>query len=219
MGNIEVKDVELIKNLPEWMGEDPTIVALCFALDRQFKEVVECIPECIIIPVIRSLTYSELIDHLAYQFHVDFYDPTDTIERRRNLVADSIVWHRRKGTLALVQEVLDYWYPGGATIEEWFQYKIDDQGNLLPPNYPIDDPGGLGTWHDRYRFRILVDQAVIPPEDEARALEIINRYKPISRWPEAVLRARVSTTEVYWAGGSAVWQYIVSEAPDYDFLP
>ncbi len=202
----EVDQVDLVSNLPEWMGEDPTIIALSFAMDRQYKEVIEAIPECIIIPVIQELTNSDLIDHLAYQFHVDFYDPTDTIERRRELVHNSIVWHRKKGTLGLVQEVLDYWYPGGATVEEWFHYKIP-----FPPNYPdVSDPNN--NWHHRYVFRILVDQAVISSADEARALEIIDRYKPISRWPEAVLRARVGPADIYWAGGTAVWHYTTSEA-------
>jgi hypothetical protein len=215
----EIPDIALLSNLPEWMQEDPSIQALCFALDRQFKEVIACIPEAIIIPVIRQLEYSDLVDLLSYHFHLDFYDPTDTIERRRDLVANSIVWHRRKGTVALVQEVIDYWYPGGATLEEWFSYKNDPAAppgspTAIPPNYPIDDPGGLGTWHDRYRFRISIDQAVIPPEAEARAIAIIERYKPHSRWMEDTLRARVSTLDsIYWAGGTAVWQHIQSEAP------
>lgn len=197
---IYVQNPDLIQDMPEWCLTDPILQALFYALDIQFREAIEAIPENLIKPVIRSLNYSDLVNLLGYEFHVDFFDPLDTLDRRRNLVADSIVWHQKKGTVALVQEVLDYWYPGGATLEEWFDYMAP-----FPPNYPIDDPGGLGTWHDRYRFRITIDQMVIKPEDEAQATKIIERYKPISRWPEAFYRVKKSALEdIYWAGLSGL---------------
>jgi phage tail P2-like protein len=151
-----------------------------------------------------SLTNSTLVDILAWQFHVDFYDPSFPLEKRKKLVQLSIQWHITKGTVALVQEVLDTYWPGGAYLQEWFQYR-----NPFPPNYP--DPG----WHDRYRFRVMIQQAVIDPADEAMVLQIIERYKPVSRWPEDIpfIRARPSEGTIYWAGVTFVSITRRSRAP------
>jgi P2-related tail formation protein len=130
-----------------------------------------------------------LIDVLAWQFHVDAYDASKTLEFRKMLVQESIQWHVTKGTVALLQHVLDTYWPGGATIQEWFDYK-----SPLPPNYPTTG------WHQRYLFRIFVNADVIAPTDEAAVLELIARYKPISRWCEEVVRGRPSYAFAYAIG-------------------
>ena len=249
---------------------------------------------CVFMPYISELLDSTLIDILAWQMHVDFYDHTQPLTTRRELVFNSIQWHHRKGTVALLQEVLDFFFPGGATIQEWFEYM-----NPLPPNYPINVPDavqctftsssvnvpqnkftiaghglhnndrirftaggtlpaplivglwyyvvnattnsfqlstqedgavlvitstgsgtntiwlGGGSWHDRYRFRALIDERIIPPEDEAQALALINAYKPVSRWFEGFLRAFGSDCDIAWMGMALRFVYISSDAPDY----
>jgi P2-related tail formation protein len=146
-----------------------------------------------------------LVDILAWQFHVDFYDATRDLEFRKRLVQMSIQWHITKGTRALVEEVLNTYWPGGATLSEWFEYY-----QPLPPNYPTE-PG----WHDRYRFRVYIDEQIIDPEDEAAVLALIDRYKPISRWCEGIFRPTASDLNIGWCG--ACLRFIIREsaAPDY----
>jgi hypothetical protein len=253
------------------------------------------------IPLILSLANETLVDILAWQFHVDFYDRTKPLEERRQLVFNSIQWHTRKGTVALLQEVLDFFWKGGATIQEWFEYM-----DPLPPNFPVNDvdewradfrpadvnptqdriqvhevqlvngeqvlfkknepantlpaplvegtpyfvinrsnqsfqvsltSGGAavnltnsgtgghnevwhkglpgGSWHDRYRFRALIDITIIKPEDEAKALALINEYKPVSRWFDGFLAATTSTCDISWYGVMLRFVSRTSEAPDY----
>jgi P2-related tail formation protein len=260
-------------------------------------EVIDDTGQVVMIPNIMSLTDETLVDILAWQFHVDFYDNTEDIEFRKRLVQMSIEWHITKGTVKLVQDVLDTYWPGGATLKEWFQYM-----SPLPPNYPIDNPDSLaysfapaavnlttniitiaghslnnddqirfatgtsatlpsplltglwyrvvnkttdtfqvalsingapidfltvgtgtnqiwrhgsGTWHDRYRFRIMIDQLVIQPSDEAAVLELIDHYKPVSRWLEGIFRAHASECDIGWTGMMLRFIYRTSEAPDY----
>ncbi|PCK69941.1 hypothetical protein PL1_2883 [Paenibacillus larvae subsp. larvae B-3650] len=67
-----------------------------------------------------ELTDSEA-NELAYQFHVDFYDPSLPIEKKRELVKKSIPFHRRKGTPSAVEELISIIF-GEGRVEEWFEY-------------------------------------------------------------------------------------------------
>jgi phage tail P2-like protein len=186
---------------------DRQVQAACEAFDYQMYSIIDDTGVVIFIPNIMGLSDSNLIDILAWQFHVDFYDARKPLAFRQNLVQQAISWHRRKGTVALVQEVLDTYWPGGATIVEWYTYY-----NPLPPNYPTA-PG----WHDRYRFRVYVDDRIISPEDEAAVLTLIEHYKPISRWCEGIFHAIASDCMIGWCGMLLRFIYRESEAPDYEF--
>ena len=210
-----LRDSKLLDSCPPSIAGDVNVQAVCFAIDRQFKDVMDAITETIIIPAINQITDDDLLELLAWQFHVDTWDNDDPIEIRRRLIINSLPWHARKGTPALLQEVLDTFFPpGSATIQEWWQYK-----DPLPPNYPVDDPitpenpNGLGTWHDRYRFRILADETTVTPEMQARAEQLILAYKPVSRWPDVTVRARRSDLDIWWGAATLTWKYIMVDAP------
>lgn len=186
----------LIDTAPPSISYDAQVQAASESLDQQCFSIIDDTNQVVMIPNITGLTDPVLIDVLAWQFHVDAYDPTKSLDFRKNLVQMSIQWHKTKGTLALLQEVIDTYWPGGATIQEWWEYK-----DPLPPNYPTTG------WHDRYLFRIFVNQDVITPDDEASVLALINRYKPISRWCEEVLRSRSSNGTAYIAGYAQFHNY------------
>jgi Phage tail protein (Tail_P2_I) len=202
----KLRDAKLLALATPSIGYDKQVQAACPAFDYQMYQIIDETGQVIMIPNIMGLTDSTLVDILAWQFHVDFYDRTRDLEFRKRLVQLSIIWHKTKGTPALVQEVLDLYWPGGATILEWYEYM-----SPLPPNYPTA-PG----WHDRYRFRIYVDVNIIDPADEAAVLAMIDRYKPISRWPEGIFRPSVvSNCYIGWAGVCLRFRDLTSEAPDY----
>lgn len=208
-----LRTAKLVDSCTVSIGYDNQVKAACTSFDRQMYEIVDETPEVCFIPLIMGLTDENLVDILAWQFHVDFYDPRKPLEFKKQLVQDSIIWHKTKGTVALVQWVLDTYWPGGATIEEWFDYM-----DPLPPPAP-DPPLGWvyadGDWHDRYRFRISIDQLVINPEDELAVLKLVDRYKPISRWCDGIYRPKVSQCDIGWAGMDLRFIDRTSEAPKY----
>ena len=310
---------------------DRQVQAACQAIDNQLVEIIDDTPQVLIEALIArslphppsitdtplpplppSLEQDELLtDILAWQYHVDFYDKNRPLAFRKQLVANAIQWHMRKGTVALVEEVLNTYFPGVATLQEWYEYM-----NPLPPNYPIDNvdtqvatfgpsqvdvpgdrflinahgltlnqqikfrvgslsvggrlpaplvpeiyyyvanphtndfqvspspwhsgpsgPGisgsivnltdagigsnneiwrrGAGSWHDRYRFRVLIDSQFIDPDDQRTVLELINNYKPISRWMDGFVRAQAMECDIGWTGMLLRFIYRESEAPDY----
>jgi phage tail P2-like protein len=305
----KLRDLGLIDHCTPSIAYDRQVQAACEAFDEQMHEIIDVtdgveedakLSEIIFIPQILALADETLVDILAWQFHVDFYDRTQPLEFRRQLVWNSIQWHMRKGTVKLVEDVLNMFWPGGATLLEWYEYM-----SPLPPNYPTDSPDtnlysfgpaavnittnvftimghvfvnndqirfetqglsvgsvlpqpllaglwyrvvnkttntfqvaqsaggtpidllttgssgnqiwkrGAGTWHDRYRFRVLIDEAVILPADYAQVMALINAYKPVSRWLEGIFRMKVSECDIGWAGMTLQFIYKESEAPDY----
>lgn len=220
-----IRQSKLIENCTSSISYDEQVQSASTAIDEQCYEIIDETPQVIIIPNIMQITDPVLVDILAWQFHVDFYDPTRDLEFRKNLVQKSVSWHRRKGTYDLVREVLDTYWPGGAMLLEWFDY-FDPLPPTLNPTtppavpYPTIEspplPPLVSSWHDRYRFRIYIDENIIDPADEAAVLELVDRYKPISRWCEGVFRAEVSDLNIGWAG--AMLRFIYRES-SWDYVP
>jgi len=182
----------LIDDCTPSISYDPQVQAASSAFDRQMYEIYDDTGQVLFIPNIMGLTDSKLVDILAWQFHVDFYDATAPLEFRKQLVQNAIIWHKTKGTVALVNSVLDMFYPppGSVYITEWFTYRIP-----FPPQYP--NPG----WHDRYRFRIIKNGNVVPDTEIPRITALIAAYKPISRWPEGETLASIpSLAQVFVCG-------------------
>lgn len=63
----------------------------------------------------------ELLDILAYDFKVDWWNPDYTLEEKRRVLRDSWYVHRHMGTRAAVETALKAVYRD-AVILEWFEY-------------------------------------------------------------------------------------------------
>ena len=224
-----LRSLKLIELCAPSIDYDAQIKAACSAFDPQMYEIIDETGQVCFIPNIMGITDPTLVDILAWQFHVDFYDRTKSLDFRKRLVQLSIQWHITKGTYQLVQDVLDTYWPGGATLLEWFDYYDPLPPGIpagywappqppppAPPQSPPIVPAPPGTsWHDRYRFRIYIDQQIINPSDEAAVLELIDHYKPISRWCEGLFRAYTSDCNIGWAGAMLRFIIRTSEAPNY----
>lgn len=112
--------VTLLQMMPQNLRSDKNIKAICNALqpelDKMWKEVdlaavyknFDMLPE-------------RIIDELAWQFHVDFYDEGLPIETKRKLVKYSIQHHRHKGTPWAVEDMLSTIFKE-VWLSEWFEY-------------------------------------------------------------------------------------------------
>lgn len=121
---IDIYNIKLLDLLPPNLKKDPDIIAAARSIDEEFAAIVDEAKNCIIIPRIAEIEDSELIDLLAWQFHVDFYDPALTLEIRKQLVENSFAWHKYKGTPAAVEELISTLFDEGQILE-WFEYGGD----------------------------------------------------------------------------------------------
>lgn len=111
----------LTRILPDSILNDTKFKASAIALDMQIIAVFAAVKEVLHIPRLDELT-GTILDLLAWQLHVDFYEPLYlTDEQKRALIRQSVAWHRRKGTVAAVEELAATVFKG-ASIQEWFDY-------------------------------------------------------------------------------------------------
>ena len=117
---IDVKTVSLLDLLPPNLRADASVAAAAQAIDREMKESTDAILRLCYFARLDDLT-SEETDELAWQWHVDFYDPDLPLEKRRELVKRSYAWHRRKGTPSAVEEIVSAAFDSAAVFE-WWEY-------------------------------------------------------------------------------------------------
>ena len=63
----------------------------------------------------------DLLDLLAWQFHVDGYETANTTELKRQMVLESIMMHRRKGTPWAVRNALEHRLERSVEVREWWK--------------------------------------------------------------------------------------------------
>ena len=126
----EISTYLIAENLPESIQRQNT-VDVARAIDERLQEINAWSDLVLLLPNIDSLS-AELLDHLAYQFHVDFYDSSMSLQEKRSLVKNSIKWHMRKGTPAAVEEMVATVFESADT-EEWFDYDGEEYPWQLKP--------------------------------------------------------------------------------------
>ncbi len=116
----EFLDINIFTHLPQSLSNDKGIVNLFKAVDKELKEIVNKKKYLYLIANIDILP-EKIIELLAWQWHVDFWDGDLSLDRKRALVKNSIRWHCIKGTPAAVEEVVRAAY-GNCDLQEWFNY-------------------------------------------------------------------------------------------------
>ncbi len=102
----DLTSISLLDILPSNLLEDPQVSAAARALDVELQAVTRATAETLHLPRLDELPET-VVDLLAWQWHVDFYEPLGLdIATKRRLVKESIAWHRTKGTPAAVEKML-----------------------------------------------------------------------------------------------------------------
>lgn len=182
---IDVNNLKLYDILPSSLHDDETISNIIKSLDGIFPEFESQIRK------IRFYEYldeqpAEVLDLLAWQFHVDFYDYDYSNEVKRELIRQSIAWHRRKGTPMAVEEMVSTIY-SSAEIVEWWDY------------------GGTP-----YRFGVSgITAPLTGAADINRLVSLINATKNKRSWLDYVQFKRDIHVTEYVAGAVGVAKYLV----------
>lgn len=120
----DLSQTKLMDLLPASIRDDPDVQAAAAAIDNELQAVTAAIPETVLIARIDVLPEA-VLDLLAWQWHVDFYEPIGfAIEKKRAVIKQSIAWHRKKGTPWAVEQVVGAVF-ANAEVEEWFNYGGD----------------------------------------------------------------------------------------------
>lgn len=84
-----------------------------------------------------------LLPHLAWALSVDNWDSSWSIERKRQVIKDSIHIHRKKGTREAIERITSAIRGDETEVKEWFEDKQrlqpgEFEVNYLSTNEPID---------------------------------------------------------------------------------
>lgn len=109
-----------METLPPALRKDASVVALAEATAEVLARRLAEIDRVRIFSNIDHLD-EPLLDVLAYDLKVDWYDYNYPIEAKRAVIKSSILVHKRLGTVYAVKSALGSVYPN-SEVEEWFNY-------------------------------------------------------------------------------------------------
>ena len=115
-----IQNPKLSEIMPRSLSYDEKFNALAKALDVQLEKLSGDVKNVLHLPRLDELE-GKVLDLLAWQLHVDNYTPLFLDDlTKRNLIRNSIAYHRRKGTRAAVDDVMAA-FNIPAELTEWFE--------------------------------------------------------------------------------------------------
>ncbi|WP_163538314.1 phage tail protein I [Gracilibacillus sp. YIM 98692] len=175
MSNRTIQEVKLLDLLPENLRHSSDIIAAAESIDVGFLALVDEVENIEILPRVNELD-EDVLDHLAYFLHVDFYESDLPLQEKRNLVNQSVMWHMRKGTKWAVEDIVSVIFDN-ATVTEWFEY------------------GG-----NPYYFKVQTEETFTTDTDLNRLVRLINTTKNERSWLEEVMIKRDLDGKIYYGG-------------------
>ncbi|MFO7153929.1 MAG: phage tail protein I [Caldicoprobacter oshimai] len=169
---ITLKDVDLLTLQTSHMKQDPTTRALCAALTPHFRQLADEVKACIIYARLNALD-NQALDELAWQLHIDWYDPKASLEVKRQLIKNALKVHRYRGTPYAVEQVIQDYF-GDGYIEEWFEY------------------GG-----QPYHFRVITSNSAVTGEQAAQFAMAVEKVKNIRSRLEQIIITMSAEMPVY----------------------
>ena len=174
----KIYDTDFSKIFPNVLQKDESMMAIAEVATEKLLEISNSIDKVLIYANIDKLP-GEILDILAYDMHVDWYDETYPVEAKREVIKSSVTVHKKMGTKYAVEKALRAVHPASC-IEEWFEY------------------GG-----NPYCFRIICDTT--ESKVQANYEEIVNTvniYKRLSAHLDSVTyqahATMLITTETGW---------------------
>lgn len=116
----DIYSVNFADYLPETLKRDPKMKALAAAVAKQMLGISAEIDNVLIYSRLDELP-EELIDILAFDMHVDWYDYSYPLDIKREIVKNSVKVHKKLGTKYAVETALKNVYKD-VGISEWFEY-------------------------------------------------------------------------------------------------
>ena len=141
---MKLENLDLLSLQAWYMQHDPVIKAFCQVLEIDFKEIAKALPSISEWNQIDNYN-DELLDELAWEYHIDWYDSTVDEYIKKKLLKNSDKVHMRLGTPWAVEQVVTDFF-GDSSISEWFEYGGE------PHFFRIFTGAPLKTYDDYMKF-------------------------------------------------------------------
>lgn len=172
-------DFNLKDTLPSSIASDTKVQALAEVVTLRLIDLMPMVDKLTILSHLNELS-TQVLDEVAWHLHVDFYDEAATREQKIKLILNSITWHRRKGTVGLVEEAIGELYSECEVIENW--------------NYEGGQP---------YHFKLQMTGYMMTPNIRERVLRILDFVKNKRSWLDGIEYVHAINSGGVYVGGIA----------------
>ena len=152
----DVFSIDFTRAMPPTLRNDPAMLALGQSIAGELQENIRLASLTLIFHRIDELD-ENVLDILARDMHVDWWDDSHPIEVKRRILRDSVRVHMRLGTRFAIETPLRNIFPN-SNVQEWFEY---------------------GGTHHRFRIHLNVSDYNMPI-DIGRVLWAVNFYKRLT---------------------------------------
>lgn len=135
--NNEITEVDFIRSLPPPLKDDGKMLVLAKVIAEELQNTIRMSKANVIYARINELP-EKMLDILAYDLHVDWYDDRYTLEEKRRIIKESVKVHRYKGTKYAVETAVSGLYPD-SLVSEWFEYGGEAYGFRVYINIGIGE--------------------------------------------------------------------------------
>ncbi len=150
---INLKDGELIKLLPSPLKDDANVIAISYALKMAMAKVIEYSTQTRLYADLDNVS-EEILDYLAVEMNLAFYEQSFSVDLKRSLVKNSMIWYMAAGTRGAVENMITTIF-GEGSIKEWYEQ---------------EEPGTPGTFD-------IETEAQLTPDLYERMAKVIERVK------------------------------------------
>jgi len=193
----KLSDISFVDLLPGSISGDKTVRDAASALDKELQTVNSMLDVPTLLSRLDELP-EPAVDLLAWQFHVDFWDSDMELPEKREVVRESIAWHKHKGTPWAVKHLLaKVGFTDADVIEFWQarkQYKDEGGAHLdgswtlggssvkqLVPYKAVTGLPYMGHWAE-FCVRLNLTEARWPGWNKD-LIQAVNVAKPARSWP------------------------------------
>lgn len=114
---------------------NPEIQALAYALRLEKQRITAEADKTRTLAMIEQLP-EEILDVLAVELRTPYYTEDMTIEQKRDIIENTLVWYYHSGTPAAVAEMAAAVFGSGSVVE-WFDFDPND-GEIVPGEFDLE---------------------------------------------------------------------------------
>lgn len=146
---MRLNNAEILKLLPAWMREDPSIQGLAAGTDEVIHDIAARIKLLSRWDVIDQLD-SDALDEMAWELNIKWYDSTASLSVKRSVIRHSDMVYSKLGTPYAVEQIVKDYFGSGEVVP-WYDYEGREH------HFKIRSGNAAQIMQNLDRFLILLD--------------------------------------------------------------
>lgn len=122
-----------------WPEKDPEIEALSYALQQQFIILKKYADQMQCFSNVEELNET-VLDYLAIELQAMYYEQSMSLDKKREIIKNTMKWHIYAGTPAAVSEMVNVIFGTGRVVE-WFDFENPEE--RVPGTFDIITDAGF----------------------------------------------------------------------------